>query len=176
MGVEEQPRTLDRVARDADEARLLDVLLPVLVGIEHACDLAGIVMLDHLPVTPNGKLDRRALPAPDLTAYATRKFEPPQGALEEIVAGVWQALLHIEKVGRRDNFFELGGHSLLAVTLVERMRRTGLQVDVKALFATPTIAALASCLSEPVIEVPPNLIPDINTEPFNSLEKTELRL
>ena len=67
----------------------------------------------------------------------------------------------MERVGRHDNFFELGGHSLLAVTLIERMRRNGLQVDVRAIFATPTLAELAASVDVEgtEIEVPPNRIP-----------------
>ena len=70
-------------------------------------------------------------------------------------------MLKLERVGRHDNFFELGGHSLLAVTLIERMRRAGLQADVRALFATPTLAALAAAVGgeSGVVEVPPNRIP-----------------
>ncbi|WP_445234440.1 phosphopantetheine-binding protein, partial [Duganella rhizosphaerae] len=87
--------------------------------------------------TPNGKLDRKALPAPDAQAYAARGYEAPQGETEETLAAIWAELLKLERVGRHDNFFELGGHSLLAVALIERMRRAGVQTDVRALFGTP---------------------------------------
>ena len=80
----------------------------------------------RLPLTPNGKLDREALPAPDLEAYGSRQYEAPQGEMEEILAGIWQELLQVERVGRQDNFFELGGHSLLIVQMIERLRRVGL--------------------------------------------------
>src|SRR6202041_3155274 len=103
---------------------------------------AAYVRLEELPLTPNGKLDRKALPAPDTDAYATRGYEPPQGETETILAGIWAEVLKLDRVGRNDNFFELGGHSLLAVTLIERMRRKGFEVDVRALFATPTLAEL----------------------------------
>jgi len=66
------------------------------------------------------------------------------GETEEAVAGIWAEVLKVERVGRHDNFFELGGHSLLAVTVMERMRRRGLQVDVRSLFVTPTVAELAA--------------------------------
>ena len=139
---------------------------------------AAYVRLESLPLSPNGKLDRRALPAPEADAYVAREYEAPVGEIEQRLAGLWAELLKLERVGRHDNFFELGGHSLLAVTLAERMRRAGLQVDVRALFATPLIAALASRPdpSESVIEVPPNLIPNINAELFDSSEIVELRL
>ncbi|MBM0108954.1 non-ribosomal peptide synthetase, partial [Steroidobacter sp. S1-65] len=73
---------------------------------------SAFVVLSSLPLTPNGKLDRRALPAPELDAYVSREYEAPQGEVEEVLAGIWQELLHVERVGRQDNFFELGGHSL----------------------------------------------------------------
>ena len=105
---------------------------------------AAYVRLERLPLTANGKLDRKALPAPEGDAYAVKAYEAPEGEIEETLAGIWAEVLKVERVGRHDNFFDLGGHSLLAVTLIERMRRSGLQVDVRALFATPTLAELAA--------------------------------
>jgi aryl carrier-like protein len=99
--------------------------------------------LHSMPLTPSGKLDRNALPRPESDAYATRSYEPPQGEIETMLADIWAEVLKLDRVGRHDNFFALGGHSLLAVTVIERMRRIGLQVDVRALFATPTVAELA---------------------------------
>ncbi|CPH82106.1 non-ribosomal peptide synthetase [Burkholderia pseudomallei] len=81
---------------------------------------SAYVRLDAWPLTPNGKLDRRALPAPADDAYARAEYEAPQGAKEEALAAIWRELLHVERVSRHDNFFELGGHSLLA-----RLRRAG---------------------------------------------------
>ncbi|HEU0173648.1 MAG TPA: amino acid adenylation domain-containing protein, partial [Blastocatellia bacterium] len=116
------------------------------------------VHLDALPLTPNGKLDRRALPAPDSEAYVTRGYEPPLGETETLLARNWADLLKLERVSRQDNFFELGGHSLLAVTLIERMRRNGLHADVREMFTSPTLAALAAAIRDQtsVIEAPPN--------------------
>ncbi|MFN9661595.1 MAG: non-ribosomal peptide synthetase, partial [Cyanobacteriota bacterium] len=121
---------------------------------------AAFVVLESLPLTRNGKLDRKALPAPESDAYALRAYEPPAGPVEEALAALWSELLGIERVGRHDDFFALGGHSLLAVSLVERMRRQGLPVDVRALFTTPTLADLASVVGEEdEVVVPPNRIP-----------------
>jgi amino acid adenylation domain-containing protein len=123
---------------------------------------SAFVILERLPLTPNGKLDRRALPAPELGAYVRREYEALQGNVEEILAGIWQALLKLERVGRQDNFFELGGHSLLIVQMLERLRRVGLYAEIRQFFESPTLAELASALSREVIgeaEVPPNLIP-----------------
>ncbi|HEV2735631.1 MAG TPA: amino acid adenylation domain-containing protein, partial [Longimicrobiaceae bacterium] len=122
---------------------------------------AAYVRLEKLPLTPSGKPDRRALPAPEGDAYARRAYEAPTGDEEVALARVWSELLGVERVGRRDNFFELGGHSLLAVRLVERMRRRGLHVEVRALFATPELAELAAAAGResPDVQVPPNRIP-----------------
>ena len=103
---------------------------------------AAYVRRERLPLTPNGKLDRKALPAPEADAYVVRGYEAPQGEIETTLAGIWAEVLKLERVGRHDNFFELGGHSLLAVTMIERMRRIGFEVDVRSLFATPTLASL----------------------------------
>ncbi|WP_338490671.1 amino acid adenylation domain-containing protein [Pseudomonas trivialis] len=106
----------------------------------------AFVHLDALPLSPNGKLDRKALPEPGLEVLAAREYEVPQGDTEIALASLWAELLNVERVGRHDNFFELGGHSLLAVSLVGRMRRLGLSADVKVLFGQPTLAALAAAL------------------------------
>ncbi|WP_143281755.1 non-ribosomal peptide synthetase, partial [Caballeronia cordobensis] len=123
---------------------------------------SAFVTLDALPLTPNGKLDRHALPDPQADAFALRPFEAPQGQTESALAELWAELLGLERVGRQDNFFSLGGHSLLAVTLVERMRRIGLHANVRDLFATPVLSALAASLEHGAIAsdivVPPNAI------------------
>ncbi|AIY42364.1 Peptide synthetase [Collimonas arenae] len=122
---------------------------------------AAYVTLASLPLTANGKLDRKNLPAPDSDAYALSGFAPPQGETEIALAAIWAELLQIERIGRHDNFFSLGGHSLLAVTLMERMRQQGLQAEVRALFAAPTLAGLASAIGveSGLVTVPANLIP-----------------
>ncbi|HVY36368.1 MAG TPA: amino acid adenylation domain-containing protein, partial [Polyangia bacterium] len=119
------------------------------------------VKLDALPLTANGKVDRRALPAPEAGAFGSGAYEAPVGPVEEKVAEIWREVLRVERVGRNDNFFALGGHSLLAVTVAERMRRAGLASDVRALFTAPTLAALAAQAgtAPDEIAVPPNLIP-----------------
>jgi len=126
---------------------------------------AAYVSLGALPLTGNGKVDRKALPAPGDVAFAQRDFEAPQGAVETLLAGIWSELLGVERVGRQDNFFELGGHSLLAVRLMGILRRESLNIDIRALFAQPTLAALAHAVEEAQrglstdVVVPPNGIP-----------------
>ena len=120
---------------------------------------SAFVRLDTLPLTTNGKLDRKALPAPDADAVARREYAAPQGAVETTLAMLWQDLLNVDRVGREDNFFELGGHSLLAVKLIERMRQVDLSADVRVLFGQPTLAALAAAVDgQQTVQVPANLI------------------
>jgi amino acid adenylation domain-containing protein len=121
----------------------------------------AIVMLEKMPLTPNGKLDRRALPAPDSSAFIAHEYESPVGVTEIALAQIWADVLKLERVGRNDHFFELGGHSLLAVRLIERMRREGLHTDVHGLFANPTVATLAAAVGGEscMVEVPPGRIP-----------------
>ena len=89
------------------------------------------------------------------------RYEAPQGEIETALAAIWGDVLKLDRVGRHDNFFELGGHSLLAVILIERLRRKGLQVDVRALFAASTLAELAATVEAKanIIAIPPNRIP-----------------
>jgi amino acid adenylation domain-containing protein len=105
---------------------------------------AAYVRLEQLQLTPNGKLDRRALPAPDTDAFSSRGYEPPQGGTEILLAHIWTDLLNLERVGRQDSFFTLGGHSLLAISLLSRIRKE-LQIDVSlnSLLRHATISQLA---------------------------------
>src|SRR6185437_7342 len=107
---------------------------------------AAIVVLDALPLTANGKLDRKALPAPQGDAYGRGVYQAPEGESERTVGRIWEELLGVERVGRQDNFFELGGHSLIAMTVIERMRRQGLRADVRSLFERPTLQRLAEAV------------------------------
>ncbi len=120
---------------------------------------SAFVQLDGFPLTTHGKLDRKALPAPDAEALARREYRAPQGSVETTIAGIWQDLLKLDRVGRDDNFFELGGHSLLAVKLIERMRQVDLGADVRVLFGQPSLAALAAAVGgQQQVHVPANLI------------------
>ena len=109
---------------------------------------AAFVRLDALPLNTSGKIDRRALPAPDAGALARPAYAAPAGTVETALAALWQDLLGVPQVGGQDNFFELGGHSLLAMQLASRIRHA-LQVEMplRALFDHPTLAGLAAVLA-----------------------------
>ena len=124
---------------------------------------SAFVALDAFPLSPNGKLDRKALPAPDQEAVVTQAYVAPEGEVEMAVAAVLQEVLGIERVGRHDHFFELGGHSLLVVTLIERLRQRGLAMDVRDVFNAPTLQAMAAVIAQRADrpaqpEAPANLI------------------
>ncbi|MEH2121099.1 amino acid adenylation domain-containing protein [Nostoc sp.] len=103
------------------------------------------VLMDALPLTTNGKVDRRALPAPDQTRPEFQEtFVAPCTAIEEILAGIWAQILGLEEVGIHDNFFTLGGHSLLATQVISQVRKVFQQeLSLRRLFEQPTIAGLA---------------------------------
>jgi acyl carrier protein len=111
---------------------------------------SAFVFLDRLPFTPNGKVDRKALPPPDTSTRDSKKpFTPPCTAMEKTVAEIWFQVLHVERIGVHDDFFELGGHSLLATQVVWRVRNA-LKIDLplRALFEHPTVASLAVRVEE----------------------------
>jgi amino acid adenylation domain-containing protein len=110
---------------------------------------SAFLMIDSLPLTPNGKVDRKALPLPQWGAEQSDDYTPPRTAIEEVMADIWMEVLGVERVGVTDNFFELGGHSLLATRIIARMReRLQVEISLRSLFSSPTIAALASELDD----------------------------
>jgi len=119
----------------------------------------AIVRLDALPLTSSDKLDRKALPKPDESAFAREVYEMPQGKTEKLLAVIWQDLLGIDRIGRQDSFFSLGGHSLLVVRMIDRLRRVGLTVSVRAVYESPVLRMLAAAIHSHHAEpTPENLI------------------
>ncbi|XVV07120.1 amino acid adenylation domain-containing protein [Actinosynnema sp. CA-248983] len=120
--------------RSALAGRLPDYMLP-----------ATAVVLDAFPLTPNGKIDRAALPEPDWAAGGERVA--PRNAVEEVLAGIWREVLAVPEVGVHDDFFALGGHSLLAAKALARVHGAfAVSVPIGRLFAAPTVAGLAGTL------------------------------
>jgi amino acid adenylation domain-containing protein len=105
---------------------------------------SAFVVLDEFPLTPNGKLDRNALPRPDAALREREPYAAPTTELERSLAEIWQAVLKVERIGIHANFFDLGGHSLLATQVVSRLRDTlQIEIPLRVLFETPTIAGMS---------------------------------
>ncbi|MBW4636669.1 MAG: amino acid adenylation domain-containing protein [Gloeocapsa sp. UFS-A4-WI-NPMV-4B04] len=110
---------------------------------------AVFMLLDALPLTSNGKVDRRALPALEKLRPIAAEHQPPRSELEQAIASIWQEVLNLEKVGINDNFFDLGGHSLLMVQVNQKLRETlHRDLSIIELFKNPTINSLAQYLSQ----------------------------
>ena len=107
---------------------------------------ALVMLLDEMPLTPSGKINRRGLPEPDESArVVVQEFVAPRTAVEAVVAKVWCEILGVEKVGVNDNFFDLGGHSLLATQVISRLKSSFKNnLPLRSLFESPTVAELAA--------------------------------
>jgi amino acid adenylation domain-containing protein len=139
--------------REHARARLPEAMVP-----------SAWVVLDALPLTSNGKVDRRALPAPAAEVPASAGYVAPRTPREEVLAGIWAEVLGLPRVGVRDGFFDLGGHSLLAMRVASRVQRAlGVRMTPRLLFDAPTVARLAARLqgervaeaeAAPIVRVP----------------------
>ena len=111
---------------------------------------SALVLLDDLPLTPSGKVDRRALPAPDQSRRELENvYQAPRTATEETLAAIWREVLKLVKVGVYDNFFDLGGHSLLATQIVSRIRSAfSIEFPLRTLFESPTVAEMAAIVMQ----------------------------
>jgi amino acid adenylation domain-containing protein len=108
---------------------------------------SAFMFLTALPLTPSGKLNRRALPPPDAQAPIGRASEPPNGEAEEILAQIWRELLYTGPIGRDDSFFELGGHSLLVIRMLfDANERLGSNLTVSDVYQNPSLRELAMCV------------------------------
>ncbi|MGA9379612.1 MAG: condensation domain-containing protein, partial [Phormidium sp.] len=105
---------------------------------------SAVVLLEALPLTTNGKVDRRALPKPESRSGIEKSIVAPRNQTEETLAQIWKQVLGIEKLGIDDNFFELGGDSILSIQIISRAKLAGIELTVKQLFTNQTIAELAT--------------------------------
>jgi len=130
-----------RLDGDGLRLRLMDQLPTYMVP-------SRIVEVESLPLTPSGKVDRSALPKPELTGASGEAYAPPQTELERVIAGVWKEALQVDRVGLHDNFFDLGGHSLLAAKVHSLLReRLRCELPMTDLFRYPTVVSLAARLN-----------------------------
>ncbi len=161
------PRNVDLLAAEATRGefirnlreqlahRLPDYMIP-----------AAFLLLPALPLTPAGKIDRRSLLAMDISAGLADAYEPPRTPAEELLAGIWEQVLGVERVGRTDNFFELGGHSILATQLAARIRKIfEIDLPLNAVFETRTLADLATLIEKHVLAEDMVALPPIEPAP-----------
>ena len=137
------PKTLTQLLRVYLKKHLPEYMVP-----------PSFVMLNNLPLSPNGKLDRRALPIPkDLSSDLGVTYVPPHDEIEKTIANIWQEILQVEKIGMNDNFFELGGNSLLALQVQSKLQQFfDKTILVTDLFKYPNISSLAKYLSQEQIK------------------------
>jgi amino acid adenylation domain-containing protein len=127
-----------------------------------------IIAIDRIPLTPNGKVDRKALPQPDLSQIGRKPYVAPRNDTESLLCSIWQQLLATESLGVHDNFFDVGGHSLLATQLITRIRdQFQLELPLKTLFEMPTIGGLAELIQ--------SLVPQSHRNQAHSLEPHALQ-
>lgn len=139
-GLIEADAEVQHAFRSALKSRLQTVLPEYMIPAQY-------VLLASLPLTPNGKLDRKALPAVEVSAFQGT-YEAPRTELEQQLAEVWQSVLGIEQVGLNDNFFELGGDSIISLQVVSRARQRGIHFTPKDIFQHQTLAGLATIARE----------------------------
>ncbi|MBW4660753.1 MAG: amino acid adenylation domain-containing protein [Drouetiella hepatica Uher 2000/2452] len=122
--------------RDFLQAKLPDYMVP-----------SAFVLIDRLPLTPSGKVDRAALPEPEIKSLVPSGSDAATTSVEEILVGIWSRVLSCDRVGIHDNFFELGGHSLLATLIISQVRQVfQRELPLRCLFELPTIAQLAAAI------------------------------
>jgi acyl carrier protein len=111
---------------------------------------SAFVVMDELPLTANGKVDRKALPAPHSSRpELSSTYVAPRTALENVVAGIWADVLGLERIGIDDNFFDLGGHSMLATKVTFKLREALLiELPLRSLFESPTVESLTGAIAQ----------------------------
>ena len=147
------PETSEAELRTYLKQQLPDYMVP-----------AAIILLPKLPLTANGKIDRQALPEPEMVE--TREYVAPRTPTEEVVSSIWAEVLRRDRISTQDNFFDLGGHSLLATQVISRIRRA-LNVDLplRILFETPTVAEIAQQIDSNRQDPLTTQVPPITTVP-----------
>jgi amino acid adenylation domain-containing protein/FkbH-like protein len=126
---------------------------------------SAFVFLDAIPLTPNGKVDRKALPSPEIQRTSEGEVEETRTPVEQQICNIWSEVLQVKNVGLKENFFDLGGHSLLAFQVISRLRRTfNIEVPLSSLFETPTVSALARTIANS--RFGPHQVSELGPRPF----------
>ena len=127
---------------------------------------SALVLVDELPLTSSGKIDRKGLPAPEYSDLQQTSYVAPLTPTEETLVAIWTDVLNLARVGIHDNFFELGGHSLLAMRVIALIRRgLNTEIVVKNIFTYPTIAGLANLIDSKEDAIPVPLIEAMTVRP-----------
>jgi hypothetical protein len=145
-----EPRLVAYLAAAGDGDLAAAGLRAFLAGILPAPLIPAVFMtLDDLPLTPGGKIDRRALPLPDAARLGARVRVEPRGEVEQALAGIWSELLGVERVDAGDSFFDLGGHSLLITRVRSRVQAAfGVELPIGELFANPVLSGMAAAIEQ----------------------------
>ena len=114
---------------------------------------SAIVVLERMPLTPNGKIDRKAMPEPSQGAMRVATFEAPQTDLERTVAAVWQELLDVPEVGRHDSFFDIGGNSILLMRMLSRLRDAAISLSIVDVYQLRTVQAIAEAAERQTADI-----------------------
>ncbi|MEB0223174.1 non-ribosomal peptide synthase/polyketide synthase [Pseudomonas sp. 10S4] len=152
------------VVREAIKAQLKDNLPDYMIPTH-------LLFLAALPLSPNGKLDRKALPAPD-ASQMQQAYVAPRSELEQKIAGIWQDVLKLEKVGLTDNFFELGGDSIISIQVVSRSRQAGIHFSPRDLFQHQTVQGLAGVAQQGVVALSIDQGPVTGEQPLLPIQQT----
>lgn len=149
------------VMRDGKTLQVNDLREFIRVDLPDYMIPSAFIVLDHLPVTSNGKLDRKALPSPELATTDRGPVEEPTNVIEEVLCNTWCNILGLPVVSRSDSFFELGGHSILGVQLLNHLEKElGVKLELPVLFGSPTIKELAAIITNRGVSKPiPSLMP-----------------
>ncbi|KAF6615892.1 AMP-binding protein, partial [Paenibacillus sp. EKM102P] len=128
------------------ELRIEEVQAALEAGLPAHMVPARLMRLETIPLTSNGKIDRKALPEPEGSIHTGAAYVAPRTTVEQVLAAVWAAVLGMDAVGTQDNFFELGGDSIKALQVSSRLLQAGYRLNMKDLFSHPTVAALSALL------------------------------
>jgi len=133
---------------------------------------SAYVAISSWPLTANGKLDRKALPAPDVAAESKR-YAPPRTSSEQALAAIWEETLGVDRVGVHDNYFELGGDSILSIRIIARARKAGYELTPQQFFQCQTVAAMAAVLGDASEGRAQEGLPEVSEEPFKPLSASQ---